>query len=760
MSVNADKLVQIVPRVIDAGTPGLNFSGLFLTRSELPPTGRVLRFTSAQAVADYFGSETDEARVAQIYFRGYVNTQYLPGALFFAPYRETAASAWLRGAPYEGALADLKLVRDGTLRLAVDGISRTATGVDFYTATSFSDCAQRLQTALSQTPEIPATAGKLSGGPVADVTPLRGVSAGKLDLSVDGSPKELTDLDFSGVDSLSDVAGILQAALTPAVIPATAGTLTGGVISAEYTAFQAVSAGKLNISVDGSLKELTDLNFSGVDSLDAVAQVIQTALSGAATVTVQDGDRLLVTSATTGADSSVSYAANPDGGTEEAPQPATDLAGALGLTEATGAVGTAGTAQVQPPAGAFVTVSGSSLVITSPTTGAGSVVSYASDPAPSGEIPDLAGALGLTEATGAASVAGTAAYQPVAPIVTYSSQTRAFQITSGETGTVSSVGFAQGTGGGTDLSVLLNLTEQLGAVQSEGTDGGSLRDCMGNVLKYARDWVSFSTIWEPVYAEKIELARWCSGNDTRFVYVMWDTDNAARVQGSTASAGYAVTHTLELDGTCCVWNTPDVAAGVMGTIACLNFDQREGRTTLAYRQFEGVGVTCDDDEDFVALTEAGYNCYADFATASSQFKFFQEGKVSGTIQWLDSYCNAIALKDALQLNILDLFAAVRSLPYNEDGYSSVRTACLDTINRFVNFGAIRVGIALSQTQKVQLLQEIGKDVSQTLESAGWYMLVEDPGAVIRGQRKSPNCAFYYQDGGSIQKLVMSATAVM
>ena len=33
MSVNADKLVQIVPRVIDAGTSGLTFSGLFLTQS-------------------------------------------------------------------------------------------------------------------------------------------------------------------------------------------------------------------------------------------------------------------------------------------------------------------------------------------------------------------------------------------------------------------------------------------------------------------------------------------------------------------------------------------------------------------------------------------------------------------------------------------------------------------------------------------------------------------------------------------------------
>ena len=60
---------------------------------------------------------------------------------------------------------------------------------------------------------------------------------------------------------------------------------------------------------------------------------------------------------------------------------------------------------------------------------------------------------------------------------------------------------------------------------------------------------------------------------------------------------------------------------------------------------------------------------------------------------------------------------------------------------------------------MQLLAEIGQDVSQTLESVGWYMQVTDPGAVIRGERQSPNCAFYYMDGGSIQKIVMSATAI-
>ena len=111
------------------------------------------------------------------------------------------------------------------------------------------------------------------------------------------------------------------------------------------------------------------------------------------------------------------------------------------------------------------------------------------------------------------------------------------------------------------------------------------------------------------------------------------------------------------------------------------------------------------------------------------------------------------------MNLLDLFKAVKCIPYNESGYGMIRTACLDTITRFLDFGAIRTGVTLSNTQKVQLLAEIGLDVSQTLETQGWYMQVKDPGATVRGQRQSPECKFYYMDGGSVQQIVMPATAI-
>lgn len=137
MSVNADKLVQIIPRVVDTGTPGLAFNGLFLTRSDLPPLGRVLQFSSAQAVAGYFGDTSDEAHLASRYFAGYVNADYLPTMLYVAPYGTSAAGAWLRGGRYEGALADIQAVSNGSLTLSIDGVEKNSPGWIFPGRTVF-----------------------------------------------------------------------------------------------------------------------------------------------------------------------------------------------------------------------------------------------------------------------------------------------------------------------------------------------------------------------------------------------------------------------------------------------------------------------------------------------------------------------------------------------------------------------------------------------------------------------------------------------
>lgn len=91
---------------------------------------------------------------------------------------------------------------------------------------------------------------------------------------------------------------------------AAAGFLRGGILTTAEQAlanFTAISDGSMNITIDGGAEVLTALDFSAQLNLNGVANVITTALAGAGTCT-WDGSRFRVTSATTGIDSSVSYA--------------------------------------------------------------------------------------------------------------------------------------------------------------------------------------------------------------------------------------------------------------------------------------------------------------------------------------------------------------------------------------------------------------------------------------------------------------------
>lgn len=102
--------------------------------------------------------------------------------------------------------------------------------------------------------------------------------------------------------------------------------LSGGLTEASVIA---VADGSLDITIDGSVVALTDLDFSGATNLAGIAAVINTALSTNGTCEAYNG-KLLVKSATTGSASSISFASAGSTGT--------DVSALLGLTEATGAI--------------------------------------------------------------------------------------------------------------------------------------------------------------------------------------------------------------------------------------------------------------------------------------------------------------------------------------------------------------------------------------------------------------------------------------
>lgn len=116
---------------------------------------------------------------------------------------------------------------------------------------------------------------------------------------------------------------------------ATAGLLTGGTLTStekEISNWTTVTAGSFKITVDGTLKTVTGLNFSAVTNLNGVASAINAVLTGA--TIAWNGSRFVVTSSTTGTSSTVSYATAHTSGT--------DISAQLKLTSGTASLPVSG----------------------------------------------------------------------------------------------------------------------------------------------------------------------------------------------------------------------------------------------------------------------------------------------------------------------------------------------------------------------------------------------------------------------------------
>lgn len=90
--------------------------------------------------------------------------------------------------------------------------------------------------------------------------------------------------------------------------------------------------GAFKITIDGTERNITSLDFTAATTLEQVASVIDTGLSTYGTCEVYNG-RLIIKSTGTGNTATISYASTPDGD----PETQTDISSILGLTEESGA---------------------------------------------------------------------------------------------------------------------------------------------------------------------------------------------------------------------------------------------------------------------------------------------------------------------------------------------------------------------------------------------------------------------------------------
>jgi hypothetical protein len=142
------QLVNIIPGVIGTGANPLSLNAIFIDKDEKIPTSSLLEFYDRATVVDYFGSDSDQAALAGIYFNGFDTATRRPGTLFFAGYADVARAGWVRGQSLAGVTLDELKAISGTLNVIVDGGSTINASIDLSAVTSFTDAATAIGTAI------------------------------------------------------------------------------------------------------------------------------------------------------------------------------------------------------------------------------------------------------------------------------------------------------------------------------------------------------------------------------------------------------------------------------------------------------------------------------------------------------------------------------------------------------------------------------------------------------------------------------------
>ena len=492
MAIPASQIVKINPRVIQASGTDLVLNGLFLTTSALIPTGGVMGFSTADDVASFFGSASEEYRVASVYFAGYKNSFKKPRQVFFGSRVNAAAAAWLRGAKYIGTLAQLQAVTAGTLDLSINGTSIALTALDFSSATSLSGCATVLQTALAA--KLPSTT------------------------------------------------------------------------------------------------------------------------------------------------------------------------------------------------------------------------------------------------------------------CSYSSQTGAFQITSPTTGEASTITYAEeGT-----LATLLGLTQAKGATLSQGSDALDVADNMRSIRGVTENWATFTFLYSATDDEILDLSAWASAQGVEYLFVCWSTDSNLKNQVDTTSIAYKL-KANNAGATTLIFGDAPYAAFIMGEAASIDWDRTQGAINFAFKAQDGLVPTIDNATEATTLLGKKCNLYGTYATRNDEFVWLYDANMFGDYNFIDPFINAIWFNNALQVAIMNGLEMSPRVPYNEDGYTLIRSWCQDPINRARKNGVIDPGVTLSEAQKAELIREAGLDITSNLQTDGYYLQVADAGAQVRTTRDTPNVSLFYAYGGSINRIELAST---
>lgn len=349
--------------------------------------------------------------------------------------------------------------------------------------------------------------------------------------------------------------------------------------------------------------------------------------------------------------------------------------------------------------------------------------------------------------------------ETVSATVSYNNIANAFEVSTTLAGAQSSVSFASAPTSGSNLASMLNLTASAGATISVGQDTQTAQENMEQIVSLDSNFVTFTHLYNADTDECIALGQWSNTKSVNYCFIPWSNEATALVDTSTDDIASKMI-AAGVTNFAPVYNDYNIAAGVIGSFASVDWTRTNSVIDIAFKQVDGLTPTVTSESDALVLDTKFYSYYGKFATKNTQFDFIYKGLIVGDYVNISTYINAIWLNESFKNAVLTGITATGKISYNDTGYTLVRAWLSDPINQAVNNGVIQTGVVLSETQKAQIISEVGKDIMAELTANGYYLQITDPGAAARAVGASPIITFYYTDGGVVKKLQIASTVIL
>lgn len=224
-----------------------------------------------------------------------------------------------------------------------------------------------------------------------------------------------------------------------------------------------------------------------------------------------------------------------------------------------------------------------------------------------------------------------------------------FVVTSGSTGTTSTLGYAEATGSGTDLSALLKLQTGQASAPVAGIAAETLLQAVQACANAASDWYAAILATSGVSdADLIAAAQFVEASQKKRRLGVTVTATTALDPTSTTDRAYAL-KTANLRRTFQIYSgvDPYAVASFFGRMATIDFTGSNTTLTAKFKQLPGVPA--ESLTETQAATLKGKNCNV-FVNYDNNTSIVQEGvNADGTffdeihnLDWFENFCqNAV-----------------------------------------------------------------------------------------------------------------------